>query len=35
LRTGFPEVVFSPGKTPQQIADILRALGENGQTVFA
>ena len=26
LRTGFPEVVFGEGKTPEQIADILSEL---------
>jgi pyridinium-3,5-biscarboxylic acid mononucleotide synthase len=31
LRTGFPEVIWGPGKTPQQIADIMRAMQPPGQ----
>jgi NCAIR mutase (PurE)-related protein len=34
LRTGLPEVVFGPGKTPQQITDIATALREAGQNVL-
>jgi NCAIR mutase (PurE)-related protein len=34
LRTGLPEVVFAPGKTPQQIADIATALRVAGQNVL-
>ena len=34
LRMGLPEVVFAPGKTPQQIADIATALREAGQNVL-
>jgi NCAIR mutase (PurE)-related protein len=34
LRTGLPEVVFGPGKTAQQIADIATALREAGQNVL-
>jgi NCAIR mutase (PurE)-related protein len=29
-RTGIPEIVHAPGKTPEQIRDIVRALGERG-----
>jgi hypothetical protein len=35
LRSGLPEVVFAPGKTPRQIADIVMALREAGQSVLA
>jgi NCAIR mutase (PurE)-related protein len=35
LRTGFPEVVLGEGKTPEQIAAILRELGRGGSTVMA
>lgn len=35
LRTGFPEVIYGPGKTPQQIATLLRELGARGVTVMA
>jgi len=35
LRTGFPEVVLGEGKTPEQIAAILRELAAGGATVFA
>lgn len=31
LRTGHPEVVFGPGKTPDQIAQIVTAIGQRGQ----
>jgi NCAIR mutase (PurE)-related protein len=34
LRHGLPEVVFAPGKTPAQIAAIVRALRESGQDVL-
>jgi NCAIR mutase (PurE)-related protein len=34
LRAGLPEVVFGPGKTAQQIADIATALREAGQDVL-
>src|SRR5438045_3963803 len=30
-RTGVPEVVFGPGKSPDQIAGVLRTLREAGQ----
>jgi len=35
LRAGLPEVVYAPGKTVQQIVDIVRALRESGQDVLA
>lgn len=35
LRTGFPEVVFGLGKTPEQIAAILVELGAAGSPAFA
>lgn len=35
LRTGFPEVVFGQGKTPEQIAELLVELGRGGSTVMA
>ncbi|HEY4183588.1 MAG TPA: nickel pincer cofactor biosynthesis protein LarB [Polyangia bacterium] len=35
LRTGFPEVVFGLGKTPEQIAAILIELAGSGAPVFA
>jgi hypothetical protein len=34
-RRGFPEVIFCPGKTPDQIIGIIRSLKEAGQPVFA
>jgi len=34
LRRGFPEVVYGPGKTTQQIVEIVRSLGRAGQTVL-
>jgi NCAIR mutase (PurE)-related protein len=34
LRTGLPEVVYAPGKTPQQIADIATALRVAGQSAL-
>lgn len=34
VRRGFPEVVFGPGKTPQQIGKIVERLGAAGQTVL-
>ncbi len=34
-RRGFPEVVFCPGKTPAQIAAIMRALEAAGQNALA
>ena len=35
LRTGFPEVVFGQGKTPEQIAAILIELTRGGSIAFA
>jgi NCAIR mutase (PurE)-related protein len=35
LRTGFPEVVFGLGKTPEQIAALLIELGAAGSLAFA
>ena len=34
LRRGFPEAVYGPGKTPQQIVGIVRSLSGAGQTVL-
>ncbi len=34
-RTGFPEVIFGEGKTPEQIAGILKRLNDAGQNAFA
>ncbi len=33
-RTGLPETVYCPGKTPQQLIDILRAFKERGVAVL-
>src|SRR6476661_1466944 len=35
LRQGFPEVIFSQGKTPAQVAAIAGALHARGATVIA
>ncbi len=35
LRQGFPEVIYSPGKTPQQVAAIAQRLHASGSTVLA
>src|SRR4029079_15755600 len=35
LRTGFPEVVFGEGKTPELIADIMVELAKGGSTALA
>ena len=35
LRTGFPEVVFAQGKTPEQVSAILVELGRGGSTALA
>jgi NCAIR mutase (PurE)-related protein len=35
LRQGMPEVIFAPGKTPQQVADIFRRLAAHGGNVLA
>jgi NCAIR mutase (PurE)-related protein len=34
LRTGIPEVIYAPGKTTEQVTDIVRALQEAGQNVL-
>ena len=34
VRTGFPEVVFCQGKTPQQIAQIMAELVKNGGNIM-
>jgi NCAIR mutase (PurE)-related protein len=34
VRRGFPEVVYGPGKTPEQVAEIVRRLRRAGQTVL-
>ena len=34
-RTGFPEAIYCPGKSPEQIADIAASLVASGQTVIA
>lgn len=35
LRCGFPEVIFAEGKTPEQVADIIRRLKQAGQNCLA
>jgi len=35
IRCGFPEVIFSPGKTPEQVAEIFSTLAETGGSVLA
>jgi len=35
LRKGFPEAVYSPGKTPEQVTAIMKRLVEHGQTALA
>ena len=35
LRQGLPEVVFGPGKTPEQIAEVVGVLRAEGQSVLA
>ena len=35
LRIGIPEVIYAPGKTPEQIVEIVRSLREAGQDVLA
>jgi NCAIR mutase (PurE)-related protein len=34
LRRGFPEAIYGPGKTPQQVVAIVRSLRKAGQTVL-
>jgi NCAIR mutase (PurE)-related protein len=35
LRTGFPEVIWGPGKTPEQIAQIMMAMRQRNAVVMA
>ncbi|MBR8829227.1 MAG: nickel pincer cofactor biosynthesis protein LarB [Gomphosphaeria aponina SAG 52.96 = DSM 107014] len=35
LRTGFPEVIWGPGKTPAQIAKIMQVMGDRSTVVMA
>jgi pyridinium-3,5-biscarboxylic acid mononucleotide synthase len=35
LRRGFPEVIYSPGKTPEQVGIIAERMAAAGQTVLA
>ncbi|NJN72131.1 MAG: nickel pincer cofactor biosynthesis protein LarB [Limnothrix sp. RL_2_0] len=35
LRTGFPEVIWGPGKTPDQIAKIMQVMGDRHPIVMA
>jgi len=35
LRTGFPEVIWGPGKTPDQIAQIMRVMRDRARVVMA
>jgi NCAIR mutase (PurE)-related protein len=35
LRKGFPEAVYSPGKSPAQVAALMKRLVEHGQTALA
>lgn len=35
LRTGFPEVIWGPGKTPEQIAAIMEAMRQHNPVVMA
>ena len=34
MRQGLPEVVYGPGKSPEQIAIIVRTLRDSGQNVL-
>lgn len=34
-RCGYPEVIYGPGKTPEQICEIVAALVEHGEPVLA
>ena len=34
IRTGFPEVVYAPGKTPEQLAQIARRIAETSSKVL-
>ncbi|MDJ0696132.1 nickel pincer cofactor biosynthesis protein LarB [Mastigocoleus sp. MO_188.B34] len=35
LRTGFPEVIWGPGKTPEQIAQIMEVMRQRNEVVMA
>ena len=35
LRTGTPEIIFGPGKTPSQLTEIFARLAEHGRNVLA
>jgi NCAIR mutase (PurE)-related protein len=35
LRVGFPEVIYCPGKTPEQVIAIAKKLMDHGQSVLA
>jgi pyridinium-3,5-biscarboxylic acid mononucleotide synthase len=35
LRTGFPEVIWGPGKTPEQIAQIMESMRSRAHTIMA
>ncbi len=35
VRTGFPEVIWGPGKTPDQIAKIMISMRDRSQTIMA
>jgi NCAIR mutase (PurE)-related protein len=35
VRVGMPEVIFGPGKTPQQLAEIFARLAQHGHNVLA
>ncbi|MGD0930872.1 MAG: nickel pincer cofactor biosynthesis protein LarB [Candidatus Korobacteraceae bacterium] len=35
LRAGMPEIIFGPGKTPEQLATIFSRLAEHGRNVLA
>lgn len=35
LRQGFPEVIFGQGKTPKQIVEIMKKLGEEDKNILA
>jgi NCAIR mutase (PurE)-related protein len=35
IRCGFPEVIYCPGKTPEQVSAIIEKLAETGQNVIA
>lgn len=34
LRTGFPEVIYAPGKTPEQLTQIARSMAESASKVL-